>query len=115
MTVRIYHNPRCSKSRQTLELLRDRGVEPAIVEYLKTPPTVDELRELVNMLGIRPLQLVRRKEAEFSEAGLDRGSPSDDQVLQAIHQYPKLLERPVVVSGRRAAIGRPPEAVLEIL
>jgi arsenate reductase (glutaredoxin) len=115
MSVRIYHNPRCSKSRQTLELLRERGIEPDIVEYLKVPPQADELRELLRMLGIGAMDLVRRKEAEFREAGLDQGEPDEDQVIDAIARYPKLMERPVVVSGKRAAIGRPPERVLDIL
>lgn len=115
MTVKIYHNPRCSKSRQTLELLRERGVEPAIHEYLKYPPPVSELRELAAMLGIHPIDMVRRNEAEFGAAGLDRGSPDGGTVLAAIHAHPKLLQRPIVVNGERAAIGRPPEQVLTIL
>ncbi|MEX0729283.1 MAG: arsenate reductase (glutaredoxin) [Aquisalimonadaceae bacterium] len=115
MSVKIYHNPRCSKSRQTLELIRNRGIEPQIVDYLKTPPSVDDLRYLIKMLDIAPMDLVRRKETEFVEAGLDRGQPSEHQVMTAIHNYPKLLERPIVVAAGRAAIGRPPEAVLSIL
>lgn len=115
MTVRIYHNPRCSKSRQTLQLLRDRGVEPQIIEYLNNPLTVDEIRGIVKKLNITPMELVRQKEKEFVEAGLDQGTPSEEQVITAIHSYPKLLERPIVVSGDHAAIGRPPESVLAIL
>lgn len=115
MSMRIYHNPRCSKSRQTLQLLRDKGFEPTVVEYLRTPPDIDDLRRLAALLGVAPLQMVRRKEAEFRIAGLDRGEPDDDTVLAAIREYPRLLERPIVVNGDRAAIGRPPEQVLSIL
>ncbi len=115
MTVRIYHNPRCSKSRQTLALLREQGIDPQIIEYLKTPPDAEALRELLQLLDIAPLDLVRRKEAEFQESGLDQGEPDAERVVEAIVRFPKLMERPVVVSNGRAAIGRPPEAVLDIL
>lgn len=113
--ITIYHNPRCTKSRQTLELLRDRGEEPDIVAYLDTPPDEPTLRSLVQKLGLaRAHDLVRNKEAEYKEAGLSRDS-DDDTVLQAITRYPKLLERPVVVRGDQAVIGRPPENALELL
>lgn len=115
MFVKIYHNPRCSKSRQTLGLLRDRGIEPEIIAYLETPPDVDTLRSLARMLGVPAMGMVRRKEAEFAEAGLDQGDPDDETVLAAITRFPRLLERPIVVTGGRAAIGRPPEQVLDIL
>ena len=115
MSVRIYHNPRCSKSRQTLKLLRSRGLEPEVIEYLKTPPDDEELRDLARMLGCSPMDMVRRGEPEFRESGLQQAVPGDDDVIGAIRKYPKLLQRPIVVSGGRAAIGRPPEAVLEIL
>lgn len=115
MSVRIYHNPRCSKSRQALALLRDRGIEPEIIEYLKTPPGAEEIRHLLDMLGLEPMALVRRKEAEFREAGLDQGEPHAQRVIAALSRFPKLMERPVVVNGGRAAIGRPPEQVLDIL
>ncbi len=115
MSVRIYHNPRCSKSRQTLQLLREQGLQPEVIEYLKTPLDVDELRRLASMLGVAPLQMVRHREVEFRTAGLDRGDPDDDTVLAAIRAHPRLLERPIVVNGDRAAIGRPPEQVLSIL
>ncbi len=115
MSVRIYHNPRCSKSRQTLALLRERGIEPDVVEYLKTPPGPDDLRELLRMLDTDAMELVRRKEAEFREAGLDQGEPDQERIIQAIARFPKLMERQVVVHAGRAAIGRPPERVLDIL
>ncbi|MGD8574928.1 MAG: arsenate reductase (glutaredoxin), partial [Gammaproteobacteria bacterium] len=109
------HNPRCSKSRQTLELLRNRGVEPRIVNYLETPPSIDELRDLVAKLGISPRELLRTKEAAHAEAGLDAPDVDDETILAAMHSHPILIERPIVVAGDRARIGRPPESVMEIL
>jgi arsenate reductase len=111
--VTIYHNPRCGKSRQTLELLRGRGIEPRIVEYLKTPPSRDELKRLLAQLGIGPRQLLRKKEA--AEAGLDRTDLSDEALIDGMVANPIVIERPIVVAGDRAALGRPPEAVLSIL
>ena len=111
--VVIYHNPKCSKSRQTLDLLRGRGVEPVIVEYLKTPPSADELRRLLGLLGLTPRQLLRAKEA--AEAGIDAGALDDDALIAALSAHPRALERPIVVVGERAALGRPPEAVLALL
>ncbi len=115
MTVRIYHNPRCSKSRQTLQLLRDRGVEPEIVEYLKTPPTREELEQVLDILGLEPRQLMRTKEKEYREQGLANPELSRDQLIDAMLATPKLIERPIVIRDGKAAIGRPPEQVLEIL
>jgi arsenate reductase len=112
-TVTIYHNPRCSKSRQALELLRERGVEPRIVEYLKTPPSRDELKRILAQLGIGPRQLLRKKEA--AEAGLDRADLSDEALIEGMVANPIVIERPIVVAGDRAALGRPPESVLSIL
>jgi arsenate reductase len=109
----IYHNPRCSKSRQTLALLREHGIEPTIREYLKDPPNAKTVRSLVNQLGITPHEILRKKEAAYTEAGLSPDS-SDSDVIDAIEQFPVLLERPIVVCGKRAAIGRPPENVLPI-
>ena len=112
--VRIYHNPRCSKSRETLALLREQGVEPEVVDYLKTPPSAAELRGLAKKLGAGPHALLRSKEPAYAAAGL--GPDSDlDEVVAAIVKEPVLLERPVVVVGERAAIGRPPERVLALL
>lgn len=114
MAVTIYHNPKCSKSRQTLQLLRDNGVEPEIVEYLKTPPDAKTLARLLRMMGLTPRQLMRTKEPEYKAAGL--AQVSDDQALiEAMVATPKLIERPIVVNGAKAALGRPPEQVLEIL
>lgn len=113
MTVRIYHNPRCSTSRKTLALLRDKGVEPEIVEYLKTPYTAAQLRQLLAQLGIPASALVRKKEA--AAAGIDPASLSEDALIRAMAEHPIVVERPIVVSGGKAALGRPPEKVLEIL
>jgi arsenate reductase (glutaredoxin) len=111
--VVIYHNPKCGKSRQTLALLQGRGFEPRIIEYLKTPPEPAELRRLIDLLGLTPRQLLRSKEA--AEAGLDDASLSDDQLIAGMSANPKTIERPIVVVGGRAVLGRPPEAVLAIL
>ncbi len=113
--ITIYHNPRCTKSRQTLQLIRDAGVEPAIVEYLKEPPTVDELDALVRKLGIQPDELFRKKEALFKELGLAGKELSRVEALQTLAENPKLIERPIVVKGRKAVIGRPPENVNDLL
>ena len=113
--IQIYHNPRCSKSRQTLALLQEKGVEPRVIKYLKDTPSATELKSVINKLGISPRELLRSKEAEYKEAGLDDASLSDDAVIRAMVQYPKLIERPIVVNGDQARIGRPPEQVLEIL
>jgi arsenate reductase len=112
--VVIYHNPRCSKSRQTLELLRKRGIEPKVVEYLKDPPSASRIKELIGLLGIAPAELVRTKEVPFEKHRLGKES-SADAVATAIAADPILLERPVVVVGQRAVIGRPPENVLALL
>lgn len=115
MAVTIFHNPRCSKSRQTLALLEARGVELRIVEYLKTPPDRTTLLALLHKLGIPAHALVRRKEPEFAALGLDGPNVSEDRLIEAMLAHPKLIERPIVVAGNQARIGRPPEAVLEIL
>lgn len=115
MAVTIYHNPRCSKSRQTLALLEARGIEPRIVEYLKNPPDRATLAALLRKLGIPARELVRHGEPEFTQLGLDAAEASEDQLLDAMATHPKLIQRPIVVAGRQARIGRPPEAVLEIL
>ena len=109
--TKIWHNPRCSKSRLTLELLRENGIEPVIVEYLKTPPTADEIKKVIKLLDIKPFDLMRVKEPKFKELELD----NDADRIQAMADHPILIERPVVIRGRQARLGRPPEAVLEIL
>ncbi len=115
MAITIYHNPRCSKSRETLKLLQEKGIEPQVREYLKDVPSSEELKEVLSKLGIAPRDLLRKKEAEYKEAGLDDTSVADDAVIEAMTQYPKLIERPIVINGDQARIGRPPESVLEIV
>ena len=112
--ITIYHNPRCSKSRRTLELLREKGHDPIVIEYLDHPPSADRVMELIDMLGIDAHDLVRSQEAAYREAGLSP-SASPAAIARAIAAHPILLERPVVVCGTRAALGRPPENVLRIL
>jgi arsenate reductase len=114
-TYTIYHNPRCSKSRETLALLRSHGIEPDVVEYLKTPPTYDQLTSLLSMLGLKPRQLIRKGEPDYKALGLDDPSLSDDALVRAMAEHPVLIERPIVVTGTHARLGRPPENVLEIL
>lgn len=111
----IYHNPRCSKSRETLQLLEAQGIKPDVVLYLETPPDAPTLKNLLKKLGLKPRELMRQKEAEYKEMGLQDESLSEDQLIAAMVQCPKLIERPIVVHGKKAALGRPPENVLEIL
>lgn len=114
MTVTIYHNPKCSKSRETLTLLRNRGVEPLIVEYLKSPPPAAQLKAIVDKLGIRPEQLVRKGEEVYKSKYAGK-TLTEAQWIEAMVEDPILIERPIVIAGRRAAIGRPPESVLLLL
>ncbi len=113
--VDIYHNPRCSKSRQTLALLEEKGVAPTIIEYLKTPPDVDTIKTLLSLLEIPARDLLRKNEAIYKELNLADKSLTDEQLIQAMADNPKLIERPIVINNNKARIGRPPEAVLEIL
>jgi len=113
-TATIYHNPRCSKSRQTLALLEENGVQPEIVLYLETPPGRADIVGLLKKLGMTAGQLVRRGEDDYKASGLGKDS-SDEENLAAMAKYPKLIERPIVVRGARAVLGRPPEKVLELL
>tara|TARA_B100000900_G_scaffold415298_1_gene444670 strand:- start:1160 stop:1498 length:339 start_codon:yes stop_codon:yes gene_type:complete len=112
--MKIYHNPRCSKSRQTLALLQENGVKPDVVLYLENNLTADELRELLAKLGITPMQLVRKGEAVWKEKYKVK-ELSDDQVIEAMIANPKLIERPIVVKDQSAVLGRPPENVLELI
>ncbi len=114
--VIIYHNPRCSKSRQTLALLQERGCQVEVVEYLKAPPTADELEMFCRRLGLQPLELMRRKEARFRELGLSEDDPrSNREWLEIMAANPILIERPIVIHDSQVALGRPPEKVLKIL
>lgn len=113
--IRIYHNPRCSKSRQTLALLEQQGVEAEIIEYLKTPPTKETLKSVLEQLGISARQLLRTGEAIYKELNLANPALTDDQLIEAMCDNPKLIERPIVINNGQARLGRPPETVLEIL
>ena len=115
MPVTIYHNPRCSKSRQTLALLQEKGIEPTVVEYLKTPPDAETLGDILHKLDMEPRDLMRKKEAAYKDNGLDDPSLSRGALIKAMVDEPILIERPIVVAGDKARIGRPPEAVLEIV
>jgi arsenate reductase (glutaredoxin) len=115
MTVRIYHNSRCSKSRATLALLQAQGQVCEVINYLDTPPSAAELMQLLDMLGMTPRELMRKGEPEYSELGLDDPSLDDTALIAALASHPRLIERPIVVAHGKAAIGRPPEAVLSIL
>jgi arsenate reductase len=114
-SVTIYHNPRCTKSRQALALLEQRGIKPKVIEYLVTPPTEAELKRLLKLLGISPRELLRTKEEEYKQAKLDKPDVTDAEIIRAMIKYPRLMERPIVVAGNKAALGRPPEIVLKII
>ncbi len=114
MPVTIYHNPRCSKSRQTLELIQEKGIEPDIIEYLKSPPSEAELDHILKLLGEEPEALMRQGEDEFKQYFKGKGL-SRTETISLMVQYPKVIERPIVVHGDKAAVGRPPESVLDIL
>ena len=115
MAISIFHNPRCSKSRATLALLQEQGVEPDIRLYLESPPDANELSSILQKLGKSPRELMRKGEAEYRELGLNDETLSDDELIQAMVSAPKLIERPIVLANGRAAVGRPPESVLDIL
>ncbi|RKZ58888.1 MAG: arsenate reductase (glutaredoxin) [Gammaproteobacteria bacterium] len=110
----IYHNSRCSKSRQTLALLIENDISPSIVEYLKSPPSIETLNTLLQQLAISPRQLLRKGEAVYKELNLSDKALTDQQLIQAMHDHPKLIERPIVIHNNKAQLGRPPEAVLEL-
>lgn len=112
--MKIYHNPRCTKSRQTLQLIREAGIEPEIIEYLNDVPTKTELKELIQLLGIKPYDLLRRGEADFKD-NFKGKELSDDEWIAAMVKYPKLIERPIVVKQKKAVLGRPPENVKALL
>ncbi len=115
MSTVIYHNPRCSKSRQTLELLQQHQPDAQIVEYLNTPPSRETLEAILRMLDLEPRELMRKNETEYKELGLARAELGREELIEAMLAHPRLIERPIVVHGDKAALGRPPENVLEIL
>ncbi|MBA63927.1 MAG: arsenate reductase (glutaredoxin) [Planctomycetaceae bacterium] len=113
--MKIYHNPRCSKSRQSLALIQNAGHDVEIIEYLNSPPTTDELAAIISKLGITAEQLVRKKEALFKELGLDQQTLTREQWIQILCEHPRLIERPIIISGEQAVIGRPPELIQRLL
>lgn len=113
--MKIYHNPRCSKSRQSLALLQEAGLQPEVIEYLKNPPTSQQLDKILESLQMQPQQLMRKGEAIYQELGLNERQLSREEAIETMIQYPLLMERPIVVKGERAVIGRPPENVRELL
>jgi len=115
LKVQILHNPRCSKSRATLQLLKDKGIDPEVILYLENPPGTEQIRSILEKLGLEPRALMRKGQAEYRELHLDDAGLSDADLIAAMHRTPILIERPIVLANGRAAIGRPPESVLEIL
>jgi len=115
MSVTIYHNPRCSKSRQTLSLLTERGIEPTVVTYLETPPDAATLAGILDQLGLEPRDLMRKKEAPYKDLGLDDPALGRGALIKAMVENPILIERPIVRANGKTALGRPPESVLDIL
>lgn len=113
--VRIFYNPKCSKCRLTMDILNENDVETAVIEYLKTPPAFDELSEVLDLLGMAPRDLMRKHEAPYKDNDLDNPDLSREQLIQAMIDNPILIERPIIISGNKATIGRPPEKVLDIL
>lgn len=112
--TRMYHNPRCSKSRQTLALLQEQGIEPELILYLKQPPTTDELRTVLEQLGLAPRDLLRTGESMYKELSLSDPTHTEDALIEAMVLHPKLIQRPIVIHGEKAALGRPPEDVLAL-
>lgn len=115
MSATIFHNPRCSKSRQTLALLEERGIDAEVVEYLKSPPSAAQLDEILTKLGKEPRDVMRKKEEPYRTLGLDDAALSRDDLIKAMVAHPILIERPIVLANGKAALGRPPEDVLNIL
>ena len=115
MTVTVYHNPRCSKSRAAMEYLEEHGIEADVVKYMDSPPDANDIKELLSMLGMSPRELMRKHEKVFKDAGLDDPTFTDDELIEAMTQCPSLIERPIVVNNGKAVLARPPETVQDIL
>jgi len=113
--VIIYHNPRCSKSRQALQLLREHNIEPNIIEYLETPPNTATLKDILDLLNLKPRELLRTKDDIYRKNNIDDANLNDQQLIDIMVKHPILIERPIIINGNKAVIGRPPEKVLEIL
>ncbi|MFK8011514.1 MAG: arsenate reductase (glutaredoxin) [Marinicellaceae bacterium] len=112
--IKFYHNPRCSKSRQTLEIIRNQGHEPEVIKYLETPPSIKDIENILFMLELRPRELMRQNEAEY-KANFSDSKLNDQDLIALMHEYPKVIERPIVINNNKAIIGRPPEIVLDII
>ena len=115
MTVTVYHNPRCSKSRAAMEYLEENGIAAEVVKYMDSPPDANDIKELLSMLGMSPRELMRKHEKVFKEAGLDDPTFTDDELIEAMAQCPSLIERPIIVNNGKAVLARPPETVQDIL
>ncbi len=115
MAITIYHNPRCSKSRQALQLLRDNGIEPEIIDYLKNPPTASELRDILVRLEVKAIALTRTGETIFDKMNIKPENLSNDELVNFMAEHPEVIQRPIVIRGQRAVVGRPPEKVLELV
>lgn len=115
MTVTVYHNPRCSKSRAAMEYLEENGIEADVVKYMDSPPDANDIKDLLSMLGMTPRELMRKHEKVFKDAGLDDPTFTDDELIEAMAQCPSLIERPIVVNNGKAVLARPPETVQDIL
>lgn len=113
--IKIYHNPRCSKSRQTLAIIEEQGHVPEIFKYLETPPTILEINLVLNLLNIEPRELMRKGESEYKDNNMNNESLSKEDLVKLLHQFPKVIERPIVIANKKAVIGRPPESVLKII
>jgi arsenate reductase len=113
--LKIFHNPRCSKSRQTMQLLESNGITPQIIDYLKQPPSVDELAEVLDLLGLEPRELMRTREKPYRENNLADPALSREDLIRAMIEHPVLIERPIVVHNGKAVIGRPPEKILDLI
>lgn len=115
MTVTVYHNPRCSKSRAAMEYLEENGIEAEVIKYMDSPPDANDIKELLSMLGMSPRELMRKHEKVFKDAGLDDPTFTDDELIEAMAQCPSLIERPIIVNNGKAVLARPPETVQDIL
>ena len=113
--VKIYHNPRCSKSRQALQIIKDHGIEPRVIEYLKEPLGQGELENIAKRLRLRPKEFVRKNEAEFKDNNLNEKLDEDDDLFEAMSRFPKIMERPIIISDTGGVIGRPPKNVVKVL
>ncbi len=114
-SIKIYHNPRCSKSRKTLEIIESKGFEPEIIKYLETPPSILEIKTVLNLLDMKPRDLMRKNEVDYKENQFNNDTLSDEQLIEMMHKFPKVIERPIVLNKGKAVIGRPPESVLDII